>query len=212
MIRALGLPEAAPISQPATTPAPTASSFFAELARAFLQKAQSEPAANTLAPTGTEAALSPTSTYAPAIAAPAPMPSGSLHNLIVAAAHQEGIPPALLAAVAQVESGFQANAVSRVGAKGLTQLMDGTARALGVTNSFDPWQNLVGGARYLHSLLNRYSGNLTLALAAYNAGPGAVDAAGRQVPPFAETQAYVRRVSAAYDQQSRTFPTDGRIP
>jgi len=88
--------------------------------------------------------------------------------------------------------------------------MDGTARGLGVTNPFDPEQNLVGGTRFLRGLLDRYHGNLTLALAAYNAGPGAVDAAGGQVPPFPETQLYVRRVLSAFAQYSAQLPTGGK--
>jgi hypothetical protein len=137
------------------------------------------------------------------------LPGGTLHDLIAAAAHQEGVSPALLTAVAAVESGFQPRAVSRAGATGLTQLMDGTARALGVTNRFDPWQNLVGGARYLRGLINRFPGNLPLALAAYNAGPGAVDSAGGRIPPYAETEAYVQWVLAAYRHYAEQPSTGG---
>ncbi|MBX6753880.1 MAG: peptidoglycan DD-metalloendopeptidase family protein [Thermorudis peleae] len=118
-------------------------------------------------------------------------------NLIAQSAQRYGLDPALLAAVIQVESGFSPLAVSSAGAKGLMQLMDSTAAALGVTDPFDPAQNIDGGARLLQSLLARYQGNLALALAAYNAGPAAVDAAGG-VPNIAETQAYVARVLAIY--------------
>jgi soluble lytic murein transglycosylase-like protein len=131
-----------------------------------------------------------------AVSAASTSPSG-IHAMVGAAARQAGIPPALLAAVVEVESGFQSNAVSKAGARGLTQLMDGTARSLGVTNSFDPWQNLTGGARLLRGLLNKYHGSVPLALAAYNAGSGAVDAAGG-IPPYPETQRYVPLVLAVY--------------
>jgi soluble lytic murein transglycosylase-like protein len=105
-----------------------------------------------------------------------------------------GIPEDLLKAVARAESGFDPNAVSRCGAVGVMQLMPGTARALGVSNSYDPEQNIMGGAKYLRQMLDEFGGDVELALAAYNAGPGAVRKYGG-VPPYAETQNYVRVVS-----------------
>lgn len=120
-------------------------------------------------------------------------------DLLVAAAQRYNLDPALLKAVAQVESNFSPAAVSHTGAKGLMQLMDGTAQQLGVADSFDPAQNIDGGARFLHQLLNRYDGNVVLALAAYNAGPGAVDDWGG-LPPYSETQTYVPRVLTLRDQ------------
>lgn len=107
--------------------------------------------------------------------------------------HRYNLDPALLKAVAQTESGFSADAVSKSGAKGMMQLMDSTAEALGVDNVFDPVQNIDGGARYLRAMLDRYNGNTSMALAAYNAGPGAVDKWGG-LPPYQETQAYIPRV------------------
>ncbi|MGH2461094.1 MAG: lytic transglycosylase domain-containing protein [Chloroflexota bacterium] len=202
MLRALGLPEAAPIPTTAT-PASAGStrtlSFFQTLART-VEKAVS--------PGATAGAVPAPASAAPAIGPPPAAPD-ALRGLIATAARQEKIPPALLSAVVEVESGFQPHAVSRAGARGLTQLMPGTARSLGVTDSFDPWQNLVGGARFLHGLLDRYPGNLSLAVAAYNAGPGAVDAAGGQIPPYAETQKYVRLVLAAYQRNLGGIATGG---
>lgn len=114
-------------------------------------------------------------------------------QLLTDAAQRYDLDPALLRAVAQTESNFSATAVSHAGAKGIMQLMDATARQLGVTNSFDPAQNIEGGAKFLRHLLDRYNGNEVLALAAYNAGPGAVDKWGG-LPPYAETRAYIPRV------------------
>jgi soluble lytic murein transglycosylase-like protein len=119
--------------------------------------------------------------------------TGSFDEMLTRAAAKEGIDASLLKAVATAESGLDAGAVSGAGAKGVMQLMDSTARALGVRDSFDPAQNIAGGAKYLKQMLTRYGGDVTRALAAYNAGPGAVDASGG-VPPYAETQSYVDKV------------------
>jgi soluble lytic murein transglycosylase-like protein len=113
--------------------------------------------------------------------------------LINAAARQHALFPDLIAAMVKVESNFNSRAVSRRGAQGLLQLMPETARLLGVSDPFDPWQNLEGGSRYLRSLLDRFRGDLVLALAAYNAGEKAVERHGG-LPPFAETRQYVDRV------------------
>jgi len=106
---------------------------------------------------------------------------------------RHGMSPALVEAVIRVESAFNPQAVSRKGARGLMQLMPETANALGVQDSFDPRQNIDGGVRHLRRLIDRYPGDLQLALAAYNAGVGAVDSHGG-IPPYPETQQYVRRV------------------
>jgi soluble lytic murein transglycosylase-like protein len=112
---------------------------------------------------------------------------------IDAAAASNGIDPALLKGLVSQESGFDPNARSGAGALGLTQLMPGTAAGLGVTNPLDPVQSLQGGAKYLRQQLDRFGGDEKLALAAYNAGPGAVARFGG-VPPYSETQNYVTSV------------------
>lgn len=119
------------------------------------------------------------------------------------AGKEYGIDPALLSAVITQESGFDPHATSSAGAQGLMQLMPETARALGVTDPFDPRQNIFAGARYLRSMMDRFNGNLSMALAAYNAGPNAVKEHGG-VPPFKETQNYVSSIMALYGQNRRS--------
>ena len=106
--------------------------------------------------------------------------------------------PNLLRAVIVVESGFNSRAVSKRGAVGLMQLMPATASRFGVSNPFDPRQNVHAGARYLKFLIDRFGQDVRLALAAYNAGEDAVDRNGGQIPPFSETMAYVPRVLKIY--------------
>jgi soluble lytic murein transglycosylase-like protein len=111
-----------------------------------------------------------------------------------------GVDPYLVYCVIRQESGFRVGATSPVGAMGLMQLMPGTAARYGVTNAYDPAQSIRGGTRYLADLLRLFGGRVDLALAGYNAGEGAVMKYGRRVPPYAETQNYVRTIGARYAQ------------
>lgn len=130
--------------------------------------------------------------FAPQQQRPARAAPGQIGGLIAAAARRYSLDRELLTRLAWNESGMRPGAVSPKGAVGVMQLMDGTARDLGV-DRYDLAQNIFGGAAYLRQLLDRYDGNTALALAAYNAGPESVDRAGG-IPPFAETTAYVRAV------------------
>ena len=123
-------------------------------------------------------------------------------GFIVESGVRNGVDPVLLYAQMHTESAFKRGAVSPKGASGLMQLMPGTARRFGVTNIFDPQQNIEGGARYMRYLLDYFGGDVSLALAGYNAGEGAVMKYGRRVPPYHETQEYVRRISLRYAQIS----------
>lgn len=125
-----------------------------------------------------------------------------MHEMLAHAGAQHNIDEDLLASVVRAESGGQMRAVSRAGAKGLMQLMPGTANAMGVDDAFRPDQNISGGTAYLDSLLTRYHNNVALALAAYNAGPGAVDKY-HGVPPYRETREYVARVIREFNRRKQ---------
>ncbi len=135
----------------------------------------------------------------PAVVAAAPV---DVHELLAKAGVQHNIDVDLLASIVNTESAGHANAVSRAGARGLMQLMPGTARDLGVADASKPDQNIAGGSSYLDSLLTRYKNNLSLALAAYNAGPGAVDRF-HGIPPYRETRAYVARVEKEFVRRKK---------
>lgn len=123
--------------------------------------------------------------------------SGSFDDIIEKAAAQFNVPAKLIKSVVKQESNFNPTAMSHAGASGLMQLMPATARSLGVENVFDPEQNIMGGAKYLRNMLDKYDDNIELALAAYNAGPGNVDKFGG-IPPFRETLNYVKKVTNHY--------------
>lgn len=122
---------------------------------------------------------------------------GTIDSLVAGASQANGVPPGLIRAVLMAESAGNASAVSVAGAQGLMQLMPGTSAGCGIADPFDPTENVQCGSGYLHSLLRHYHNNVTLAVAAYNAGPGAVDRY-HGVPPYPETRAYVVRVLNAY--------------
>jgi len=138
----------------------------------------------------------------------APEKSRSFDDLIDEHATRNGVRRDLVRAVIQVESAFNPRAVSNKGAMGLMQLMPATARQFGVVNAFDPDQNVRGGVAYLRQLLDRYDGDERLALAAYNAGPGAVDRHGQTVPPFRETRNYVKTIKQILAARKRSAEAD----
>ena len=184
------------------------------------------PASSPASPTSSSAAaitppvLSAATTPAPTTATPAAGSSastgwaGSQYSATIASvASRYNIEPAILHGLIQQESGFDPNARSSSGALGLTQLMPGTASSLGVSNPLEPTQSIEGGARYLSEMLSKFGGNVEDALAAYNAGPGAVSQYGG-VPPYAETQEYVNKVlgyANAYRQSQVAAPPTGSI-
>ena len=175
-----------------------------------LQAATSADVASTQAPVaaGTATGVG----YAPLQGAGTSGAGGEYEALIDQAAARNGLDPAVLHGLIQQESGFDPNATSSAGASGLTQLMPGTASSLGVANPLDPAESIEGGARYLGGLMAQFGGNAEDALAAYNAGPGAVQQYGG-VPPYSETQSYVAKVLANAEafRQSHATSTTGTL-
>lgn len=146
--------------------------------------------------------------------------NSEVDNYIVESGKRNSVDPLLLYSIMHQESSFKPRAMSNKGARGLMQLMPGTASRFGVTNIWDPRQNIEGGARYMRFLLDMFSGDVRLALAGYNAGEGAVMKYRNQVPPYAETREYVRRIGNRYSlirdpeavAKASSLPADQKDP
>lgn len=159
----------------------------------------------------------PAAVETPSAAGPVAHPSAAstltkeeMHTMLASAGDEHNIDSDLLASVVKAESGGRVRAVSRVGAQGLMQLMPTTAEKLGVEDAFRPEENIAGGTAYLDMLLTRYHNNVALALAAYNAGPAAVDRY-HGIPPYAETRAYVARVIREFNRRKRSTESNEQI-
>lgn len=144
----------------------------------------------------------PTPPASPTVSEHTPPNPADMHTMLSRAGQQHHIDVDILASIVHAESGGQVHAVSRTGARGLMQLMPATAAHLGVTNSFEPNQNISGGTAYLDQLLTRYHDDIALALAAYNAGPAAVDR-WHGIPPYRETREYVARVIREFNRRKQ---------
>ncbi|HEX5308107.1 MAG TPA: lytic transglycosylase domain-containing protein [Solirubrobacteraceae bacterium] len=198
-------------SQPLAGDAQAAAQRVAQL-RALIEQARTGEAATTPATANVQPSFAESLRAAGAVPASTPTTTtggqagGEYEALVQQAAVRNGVDPAVLHGLIQQESGFDPSSTSSAGAQGLTQLMPETAASLGVTEPLNPAQSIEGGARYLSQMLAQFGGNTTEALAAYNAGAGAV----RQyegVPPYPETQDYVEKVLAYAQSYRQTHPT-----
>ena len=168
--------------------------------QSFVEVASMEIASVEAAPVQKQAMNSAATTQAKSAARVADPTPQELHAMMSRAGGEHNLDVDLLASVVRAESGGNIHAVSRTGARGLMQLMPGTAAELGVQDSFHPEENINGGTAYLDALLSRYHDNIALALAAYNAGPAAVDKY-HGIPPYRETRAYVARVIHEFNRR-----------
>ena len=180
--------------KPSTAPDSKAPVSASSIASISANSAASVSANQAVSPSPAPGTLQLTSALATNASRPA---SAALDSIVLQTAQRHHVDPNLVRAVISTESGWDASAVSRRGAQGLMQLIPETAHTLGVGNPFDPVQNVDAGTRYLGMMLSRYNGDLNKALAAYNAGPGAVDRFGG-VPNFRETRNYVQKVTSSY--------------
>lgn len=154
--------------------------------------------------------IEPEEAFAPEPPKPVAASTAPYREIVEAAAARYNVDAELITSVIAAESNFEPKAVSRKNARGLMQLLPGTAAKLGVQNIFDPKENVEAGTKYLRELLSRYNNNLALALAAYNAGPERVQQYG-SVPPYKETISYVRRVKQNYEKRKAEAPGKGSL-
>jgi soluble lytic murein transglycosylase-like protein len=187
---------------PASATVTAAESTYVEIPSASILRVETipDPTLPLAASTAGPATLTPMPSTLTSNPSPSSLTPSEMHELLARAGANHNIDADLLASVVQAESAGQVRAVSRTGARGLMQLMPATASTLGVRDSFAPDQNIAGGSAYLDQLLTRYRDNIALALAAYNAGPAAVDRY-RGIPPYAETRAYVARVIREFNRR-----------
>jgi soluble lytic murein transglycosylase-like protein len=180
-----------PLSPPARPPVPLTNEDQERARAEALNKKKADDA---------KPAQQPTQINLPALLTGHHISSGNaaIDALVSEASAQNGLDPCLILSIMRAESGFNRSAVSVKGAMGLMQLMPATATRFGVKNIFDPRENVLGGSKYLRWLLDRFSGDVRLALAGYNAGEGSVEFYGYRIPPFLETQNYVRTIYTRY--------------
>lgn len=183
-----------PLSPPARPPVPLTSE---QQEKSRTQEAKQSSTAPTNG-NGAGTASPPSLVKIPALVTRISSGNAAIDAMVGEAAGIHGLDPYLILSVMRQESGFNRNAISPKGASGLMQLMPATASRFGVRNIFDVRENILGGAKYLRWLLDRFNGDVRLALAGYNAGEGAVEFYGNRIPPFSETQNYVRAIYSRY--------------